>query len=200
MFDDDNISVFYFLNVIVQKWKFITLFVILSVPFSGLYYMLVTEVYESNSIIMVGKQHATDHVFIESPVILAKRINLQYRYMKDVDRISVKINPTSFYEVVQRTVELSLQSDSAEKAQKLLSALVNDLIEKHWYLYATQHMNDQTQDQLKSAIVLKPTYAEKVVNPIDYAIFINGAIFSLLIGCFIAVLLHHNSILRKIQS
>ena len=197
IFDDDNYSIFYLLEIIIARWKHIMLLMLLSLPLSGVYYFYADESYKSNSIILIGKKHAQDHDFLEPPTILAKKIKHKYSSHKDIDKITVKTNTISFYETVQRTMEISLESNSPDKSQKLLSMIVDAIIKKHYSLYLYNKKINEIDGENKTLIILKPTYAVRSVNPINITVFIKGLLFSLLIGCFSVLFLHHLSYLRK---
>lgn len=197
IFSDKNISVFYFLEIIIHRWKFLILMVFLSLPLSGIYYLVGEEVFESTSMIMIGKRYASDRVYMESPIILAKRIKSEYYYSKNINKITVEINSSSFFEVAQRTIQITLRSDSAAKAQKMLSDITGDIIEKHDSIYRINPLISKEVGAIRTAVVLKPTLSEKAVNKIDYTIFIKtGGVF-FLIGCLIALFMHQIVLLRK---
>jgi hypothetical protein len=199
LFEDQNISIFYLVEIIIIKWKLVVLIMSLSIPLSGIYYLLADELYLSNSIILVGKKHSTDRDFLESPIILAQKLKFESNTIKDVRKITVITNTNAFYDAVQRTMYISLISTTAEKAQNKLSVIIDDVVKNHELVYLRNKKLTSGDGSIRTAVLKSPTYPVTPVNPINYVVFIEGIILSIILACFFILLQHQMLLIKKVK-
>ena len=196
VFDDKNISIFVMLNIVIDKWKIILFMAILSIPVSSIFYFNENNFFESNAVIILGKKYPTDTIFLEHPLILAKKIRVEINSNKNIVRGTVKTDNNAYYDRVRRTLTIKFIASSPEMAKKELALTINKILRSHYKKFLINKKTTESKNAVNTIVEVGPTYNPAPISTSSYRFFLNGIIISMIFSCFFILFRYRMLILK----